>query len=235
MVSICKKMCLLPLILLAGCATPAPSHRHEALNWLRPQKRIVLLPPDIRMALRNADETLEFLPERSHMAQNIHAELMEQEFSTKGIAVAKLKAEDTPLADQAARLQAELIAGNDAPGTRANIRRYTTLKDTLGSGLSPWADQYGVDYAAILYIRDIETSTGKILANATTSALLTVLSLGRVQHQISDAHRISCLSLIDLYTGDTVWNRCQKDTDGAITNTTDAKEQLQSLMQDMPQ
>lgn len=230
-----KHVCLIALVLLAGCTAAPTPVRHNALNWLRPEKRILLLPPDIRMALRNADETLELLPERSNTAQNTFTEILEQQIRTKGISVARLKAEDKPLADQAIRLQAELIAGNDAPGTRANIKRYTTLKDTLGSDLRVWTDQYGVDYAVILYIRDIKTSTSRILVNATSSALLTVLSLGRVQHQISDAHRVSCLSLIDLYNGDTVWSHCRKDTDGVLTRNDDVTEETQLLMQDMPQ
>lgn len=229
------KHAYLILAIVAGCAPPPTPSPRLALDWIRPQKRIVLLSPDIRLARRTADDTLQFLPADSTAAQTIFAHTIAQEITARSITAVTLKEADRPLGEQVRRLQALLIAGQDAPGTRANIKETAVLKDTLGPGLRGWADQYGADYAVFLFIRDISTSSARLVVNAATGTMIAVLSLGRVMEPLSDAQRISCLSLIDLYSGDTAWNLCRKDTDGNLTDTDDAAELTQALMQEVPQ
>lgn len=240
---------LLAIVVLCGCSSqpddiPGPALGNTALgkpalgkpvlDWVRPQKRLLLMPINIVLSLRTADGTSVVAADRSAIATAHFTDLIRAQILRQNIALVALPTPTDPTIRQILHLHAALTAGPDKIGNRAALKRLSPLRDTLGPGVRALADSYGADYAVFFYLHDRTTSGGRVMVNIAANILLAVLSTGRVQQPYSEADRTGCLSLMNLYSGDIVWNHCLSDTSGDLTDRDDADIFLQTLFRGMP-
>lgn len=220
------------MVHLCGCAQQPSYLPRFGLEWPATEKRLLLI-PDIRLSRITTDGTAEALPVRSKAATDAITAQIKTRLNTARVTPVDMAGLDNDQI-QLVRLYGALVSGPLAPGTRADLRKHALLNDSLGPGTATLATRYGADYGLLLYLRDSTTSDGRVVANLAADVVLTLLSFGRVQQNISEAHRMASLALLDLHSGKVLWSTATTDDHGDLADGDDAARFTARLLQDIP-
>ena len=221
-------------VVMGGCATTQPFKPKPVLNWSQPEKRIVIVQPDMVLGLVTTGGVTEPQADWTQSAHALFVANFARHIGAKGISSVSYDTLTDPRDGQLIKLYSLLMAGGNQLGTRNNLRLATELQDTLGPGVQAMGNRFGADYGVFFYLRDNYTSTGRVLANVATNIVLAALTGGRVQRNYSDASRFARVSLVDLRTGAIVWTNSWSDASGDLRENEDAGTFADNLLKDMP-
>lgn len=220
-------------VTLSGCATTATDTHVSELRRAAPQPKVVLMPLDVELTEMNLGGVLEPKPEWSSAAR---------EFITEGVRAHKAKLgfhlqeysdrlvpspEEQELVDQLVKLHA--VVGEAISQNRRPMQRLHSLgekpKWSLGEEVRVLRERTGADYALFIHVRDSYASDARKLAMIAGAALKIGL-MGGVQSGIA--------SLVDLRTGDIVWNNRLGRPAGDLRTREPATESVRMLLKDFP-
>lgn len=222
------------LFLLCGCAAQPSYLPHFGLEWHAAGKRLLIMPPDIRMSRITVDGTAERLPDEETAATATFLAHIEEHLSVGHVTATQTASRLPEEQKQFILLYSALTMGPRSIGTRADLRKRTALRDSLGPGTEELAAHYGADYALFFSLRDTSTSGGRVLINLAADAALALLSLGRIQQPVSEARREASLALVDLHSGNVQWSTSTTDVRGDLTDTEDTARITTLLLKDIP-
>jgi hypothetical protein len=215
---------------LAGCAQDGSNARvAQAIEfqWTSPNKRVLLVPPDVELSELNAGGILEPRADwtdaaKGHIDKNIKAH-----FAKSGADVVSADL-SSPREIQLAKLY-DAVAGAilthlyDEPLKLPN--KGDALDWTLGPGTVEMRDRYGADYALFVIVRDSYSSGGRQALQVLGALTLAVVP-GGVQ--------IGVASLVDLRTGNIVWFNRLINTSGDLRTEAPAQRAMEQLLKDVP-
>ena len=219
---------------LCGCASPKPFTPKPILNWSRSEKRIVVVRPDIVLGLVTTGGLIEPQSDWSETARKAIVANISRHIGAKDVRPVPLDDLTAPHDGQLVKLYSALVAGENHPGWRADLRSRTVLQDTLGPGAQTLSARFDADYGMFFYLRDNYTSTGRVIANIATNVVLAAITIGRAQTNYSDASRIALVSLVDLHTGTIVWTKDRSTVTGDLRDAKDVAKFADSLFKEMP-
>ena len=196
----------------------------STLQWSSPEKRIVLIEPDVELGELTAGGVVEPRADWSNHAAHAIETSLGSALSKRGVDVKTIAALTDPHELQLARLHA--VVGMEIlihqMGFSKLPTKTTALDWTLGPGTNDFRTKYGADYAMFVYLRDSYSS-------GTRKALM---FLGMANGGSQGAFA----SLVDLRTGNIIWFK-QRFTPGGgdLRTGAGADEFTADLLTDFPQ
>ncbi len=194
------------------------------LQWSSPQKRILLIEPDVQLGELTAGGIVEPRADWSENAVHAVEASLAAALSRHGIEVSTLETLTDPHQVQLAKLHA--VVGLEILFHQTGLSRLPTktsaLDWTLGPGTNDFRDKYGADYAMFVYLRDSYSSD--------TRKAMMFLGMANGGRQAAFA------SLVDLRTGNIVWfGRHFTPGGGDLRTAPGADEFISSLLSEFPQ
>lgn len=220
-------------VALGGCATS--SFRTEKnLPADAGQRRIVVLPPDVRLDVLHVGGVPEPNAEWTKEARHFIVQSLGERFHTIHATLingAKITPDPTGDPREYQLLKLHRVVGNaillhQYPGPLQLPTKANSFDWSLGPGTSYLRKKYGADYALFVYVRDSYSSDAR-KAVIFVGALLGVAIQGGLQ--------VGFASLVDLRNGNVVWfNRLIRDT-GDLRTAPAAEETVAQLLSNFPQ
>jgi hypothetical protein len=179
---------------LAACVqTTALKSTNATFDWSSPQKRVLLIAPDVELAEVTAGGLREPRADWSdHAAHAIEASIG-QALAQRGIEVSTLETLNDPHDVQLAKLHS--VVGMEILFHHMGLSKLPTktspLDWTLGPGTNDLRGRHGADYGMFVFVRDSYSS-------GTRKAMM---MLGMANGGMQGAF----VSLVDLRTGNIVW------------------------------
>jgi hypothetical protein len=229
---------LLPLLLLAACAT-APKHKVHYTQLDRPRTDdtvypVLLLTPDIAVKEMSAGGLSQEVEAWSKEAEAHIGQALRDSSGHLGklrpVALPRLLEEERQLLEQHQILY-DTVAGaalvhSMGAGDAAWEHKIDHFDYTLGPGLAFLAEKSGVDRALIITGEDVISTSGRKAAFVVAAALGVGIPLG---------HTVLIGGIVDLRTGDLHWLNYSVGQDGRSLRDQDgAKSLLQGLFEDFP-
>lgn len=226
--TIAKLFAVCALAMLTTACVTAP--KQVNFEWQSMERRVVMMPTDIQLAELTAGGI-----EVPNAAWTAKAEkFLSQSVSSKLGQVNAQVVNALGGLDQPAE-QTSLIKLHEAVGGAVLAHTYGQLyalptkkidpKWTLGPSAQKLKARYGADYALFVFMRDSYTSGGRV-AVMVVAAAFGVQMQGGVQQGFA--------SLVDLNTGEVVWNNLLLRTSGDMRTAKGARETADSLLQGFP-
>lgn len=222
------KLVLLALVLPAlGGAGPARPTAPKSLAWPGPEKRIILVDPDVELDELTAGGVAEPRADWTRTAKDFLRTDIAQSLSNKGVTAA-------PTPEISDPQEARLVRLNSQVG-RALLMHYTlnlylagksSLTDwTLGPGVAALHDHYGGDYALFVFIRDSYSSDSR------KAMMLGAAMLGI---GIPGGQQTGFATLVDLHTGQIMWYNTLLSAFGDLRTAKPAQSTVNDLLKDLP-
>ena len=222
------------LVAANGCAT-ATYQTGKALSSAPENRRIVLLTPDVELAVLHAGGVEELNAEWTKLAKKHITQYLSTRFRKAKVRMVKLgKEPKDPNEDQR---EVQLLKLHGAMGRAILVHQPdgAPLQLPTKAGKFDWSmgpdarylkKKFGADYALFIFVRDSYTSSGRVAA-IFLAAALGVSIRGGVQLGFS--------SLVDLNSGEVVWfNRLARGR-GDLRTAGGAAETMNVLLSNFPQ
>jgi len=219
---------LVSTLALAGCAMDAKTNSRASFQWSSPNKRILLVEPDVQLGELTAGGVTEPRADWTQTAQGFIAKDIAAHFAGTGAEVIHADNLQNPHDVQLAKLHGVV-------GQSILLHLYTpalklpnkgdALDWTLGPGAMDMRERYGADYALFIYVRDSYASAGRV-AFIIGAAILGV--------GVQGGQQIGFASLVDLRTGDIVWFNRLFSTSGDLRTEQPAQKTVDALIKALP-
>ena len=220
-------------ILVAGCSTTATQSHVTELRRAAPAPKILLMPLDVELMEMDMGGVLEPKPEWTAAARRFITEEVRAERSRLGFRLEEFPEEfpgppeEQDLVDQLVKVHAAV--GRAMRQNRKLGQELRSLGDkplwSLGEEVRVLRSRTGADYALFVHVRDSYASDGRKLVMIAGAALRGVV-MGGVQSGFA--------SLVDLQTGDIVWNNELGRVTGDLRTREPATETVRILLKDFP-
>jgi len=214
------------ILAFVGAFNPAgadPVRSESVLQWSSPQKRILLVEPDVQLGELTVGGFVEPRADWSDQAAQAIETGLGSALSQRGVEIKTLPTLTDPHEVQLAKLHA--VVGMEILIHQMGFSKLPTktsaLDWTLGPGTNQFRAKYGADYAMFVYLRDSYSSGSR----------KAMMFLGMANGGSQGAFA----SLVDLRTGNIVWFK-QHYTQGGGDLRTDAGagEFTADLLSDFP-
>ena len=217
-------------VCLAGCAQVNGMKAGAAsatFDWTGPDKRIVLVKPDIELAELTAGGLQEPRADWTNTAYSLVTKEVEDTLYKQSIAVTPLDTLTDPHDIQLQQLHAavgvEILQHGIGPAKLPT--KGSALDWTLGPGVQDLRNRYHADYAMFMFIRDSYSSAGR----KAVMLLGAMVGIG-----IQGGTQIAYVSVVDLRTGNVVWFNTLVSTTGDLRNAKDAGSFVADLLKGNP-
>ena len=217
-------------ISLAGCAqtdSMKAGASSASFDWTGPDKRIVLVKPDVVLAELTAGGLTEPRADWTSTAESLVTKEVEDTLSRQSIAVTPLDDLTNPHDIQLQQLHAAVgqeILLHGLGGAKLPTKG-SALDWTLGPGAQDMRDRYHADYAMFMYVRDSYSSAGR----KAVMLLGAIVGIG-----ISGGIQVAYVSVVDLRTGNVVWFNRLVSQYGDLRNDKDATTFTTALLKGNP-
>ncbi len=226
-----KKLCALSaLLVLAACASSQPKTFTGQFEPPPPASRVLVMTPDVQLAVLTAAGLQEPREDWSHSARDNLASAIAAHVSNEGHASSALD----PTTAMAGRV-GQIIRLHDAVGSsilainylNVNVpTRRENFEWTLGQGVQDLAAAHNADYALFVTARGSYASAGRTAAVVGMAILGVGLPMGGQQ---------AFASLVDLRTGNVIWFNVVTAAPGEdMREAEGAAEVTRRLMEDAP-
>jgi hypothetical protein len=219
-----RTLALGAILAFAGFFAPANAASSEPLQWSSPQKRILLVEPDVQLGELTVGGVIEPRADWSDRAAHAIESSLGSALSKRGIDVNTLATLTDPHEVQLAKLHA--VVGMEILIHQMGFSKLPTktsaLDWTLGPGATDFRTKYGADYAMFVFLRDSYSSGSR----------KAMMFLGMANGGSQGAFA----TLVDLRTGNVVWFKQHFTAGGGDLRTeTGADEFTADLLADFPQ
>lgn len=217
-------------ICLAGCAQVngmKAGAANATFDWTGPDKRIVLVKPDVVLSELTAGGLQEPRADWTSTAYSLVTKEVEDTLSRQSIAVTPLEDLSNPHDVQLQQLHAAVgveILQHGIGGAKLPTKG-SALDWTLGPGTNDLRDRYHADYAMFMFVRDSYSSAGR----KAVMFLGAIVGIG-----ISGGTQIAYVSVVDLRTGNVVWFNTLVSSVGDLRNDKDATSFTTALLKGNP-
>jgi hypothetical protein len=179
---------------LAACVqTTALKSTEATFDWSSPQKRVLLIAPDVELGEVTAGGLVEPRADWSDKAAHAIESSVGAALGQRGIEIATLETLSDPHQVQLAKLHA--IVGMEILIHQMGLSKLPTKKSpldwTLGPGTNDLRQRHQADYAMFVFVRDTYSSGSR------KALMLLGMANGGTQGAF--------VSLVDLRTGNIVW------------------------------
>jgi hypothetical protein len=226
--SAARAVIILCAIALAGCATPqARTSGNTTFSWTSPNKRVVLVAPDVELTELTAGGVNEPRADWTEAARGFIGRDVTARLSQKTIELVNAPPL-TPQEVQITRLHAAVgkaIMRHLFVPVLQLPNKQGALDWTLGAGTNEMRDRLGADYALFVFVRDSYSSSGR-------QALQILGVLAGVA--VPGGAQIGFASLVDLRTGNIVWFNRLVSTSGDLRTEAPAQKTVDALLKDIP-
>ncbi|MEI9993993.1 MAG: hypothetical protein WDM91_05335 [Rhizomicrobium sp.] len=187
-------------VCLAGCAQTREMKATGAANfdWSGPQKRIVLIQPDVVLAELTAGGLNEPRADWTNTARDLISKGIAGSLDQRNISVTELDTLTNAHDVQLVKLHGAV--GNEIRqhgfGGATLPTKGSALDWTLGPGTQDMRQRYNADYAMFVYVRDSYATAGR----RAVQFLGAIAGIG-----IQGGVQVAFVSVVDLRTGNVVW------------------------------
>jgi len=221
---------LLVLFVSSGCAsTPGTPSQMSKLSSLEGDSRVLLMEPDVKYYLVTAGGLPEPNAEWTERARENLQRGLSDYARERNVAVVLL--DDADASDE---LVTEYDRLHRAVGSTVLISHFGPARLpakagrfdwSLGPGVSPLGERYGVDYALFTFYRDYQPTGGRVAFAVLAAAA--GLAVGT-------SSEFGFASLVDLRTGDIVWFNRVSSGAGELRKTEGAQRVIEDLFENLP-
>lgn len=218
--------------LLVACQTTS-FYKSETLDGTDPERRILLMPPDIELSelsaggatVVNAAWTEDGIAHaRTAMQKYFH------ERDAALVGYRRSAVDDDPNSPTVQLIKLHAAVGGTAMAHYLTPQfrlphKGETFDWTLGDTVEVLRNRYDADYALFVHLRDSYTSAGRV-AVIVAAALFGVSVQGGTQTGFA--------TLVDLDTGEIVWFNVLGRASGDMREPGSAEETIQALLKDFP-
>lgn len=220
---------LLLVTMLGACTTTsAKSVDQTSIPWKSPERRIVLIEPDLELGELTAGGLVVPRADWTQNAKRLTTQEATRLLRSKGVDLVAVETLTEPRDIQISKLhgtvgQAILIHLYNAAYRLPSKGK--ALDWTLGPGTRGLRDRYRADYGLFLFVRDSYTTTGRVLMMLGAAAL----GVG-----IPGGQQVGFASLVDLNTGNIVWFNLLVSQSGDLRTEAPARKVVDHLVGKMP-
>ena len=208
-----------------GACTNTAALKSETarFDWSSPQRRLLLVKPDVELGEVTAGGVVEPRADWSDSATRGIEDSLATALSKRGIQVDTLAALTDPHEVQLDKLHE--VVGREILIHQSGLvplpTKHSALDWTLGPGTNTLRDKYGADYAMFVFVRDTYSSDSR------KAMMLLGMAQGGAQ--------IAFASLVDLRSGNIVWfNRLFTEAGDDLRSASGATGFTASLLKDSP-
>jgi len=214
------------IILAVTTSACVTAQKKMEFNWQSDDRRVVLLPTDIQLSemtaggveVPNADWTAKaekhFLTSLETKLSELNAEVVESE---QGI---NQPEEQVKLLKLHGVVGGTMLLFSSLPTKQGDNAKWS-----LGPAATTLRDRYDADYALFVYVRDSYTSPGRVAAIIIGAAFGVGMRGGT---------QVGYATLVDLNTGDVVWNNFLVRGKGDMRTLEGAAETADAILKGFP-
>lgn len=229
-----KRLFLLALLLgLAACAAPERALKSKGLGdgGQALPKKLLFIPPDVRVSEISAGGVVEEVPEWTRKANGYMHDgfaALSRDLRMTTVEPPKLAKDQQDLLDQHIALY-DVVAGNAfSMGRNPDAAWEHKRRDfdyTLGPGLAFMAEQSGADAAVFIVGADFNSTSGRKAAMV-VGALLGIAIPGGISYLTA--------GVVDLKTGNLLWLNYELDQSSDMREAKDADQMLHKVFSSYP-
>ena len=220
---------ILGAFMVAGCAGDMAKTASMAnFQWSSPNKRILLVRPDVMLSELTAGGVQEPRADWTETARGFIAKDIAEHFSKMGAEVVHADNLTNPHDVQLAKLHGvvgQAIMTHLYVSALKLPNKGNALDWTLGPGATDMHDRYGSDYALFIFVRDSYSSAGRVAFQIGAA----ILGVG-----IPGGQQIGFASLVDLRTGNIVWFNRLLSGSGDLRTEQPAQKTVDNLIKGLP-
>jgi len=221
------------VFLVSGCATNTPKAQHQnfaqfSKNVERP--KVVLLPMDIsvyELGVSNMELVPDWTEQGHEVIRNIVESKLKGHFGIEYLGKPDLNQQDADIVDAHVELYYPVVSAEIVHQTvEAWKPRRGKVESTLGPGLQFLKQKTGADLAVFVSGDDVISSGGRVATMMFAAVWGVAIPMG---------HSYLNLGIVDLETGDVLWNENAVSGSYTFLEHKDMKSSLDSIFSHFPE